>query len=136
MTHHIHPLRAAGAVAFAALALALAGCGSDDESGATTGATPTGGGGGTVAVTEAEFTIELASDPTAGENTFTVDNTGEFPHDLTISGPAVEDETTGTIEPGSTGELSTTLEDGTYRFYCSIGDHAAQGMDIEVTVGG
>ena len=133
MTHRIHPLRAAGTAAVAALALALAGCGTDDESGATNVST---GGGATVAVTEAEFTIDVAGDPTAGKNTFTVENTGEFPHDLTIAGPGVEDETTGTIEPGSSGELTTTLEDGTYRFYCSIGDHAAQGMDVEVTVGG
>jgi plastocyanin len=135
---------ARGLVAVAAL-VAMAGCG-----GGQTG-TPSGAGstnsapstapstatasGSSVAVTESEFSITLPSNTmNVGSYTFKVTNKGQFPHNLTIDGPGVQDKATPTLSPGSSGDVTVNLQKGTYEFYCSIDSHKDKGMDDKVQV--
>ena len=88
-----------------------------------------------VSVTEVEYKITLPKTTLApGEYTFDVDNKGQLPHNLTITGPGVSKEATQDISAGSNGSVTVKLERGTYDFYCSIPGHKAQGMEQKVTV--
>ena len=124
--------------------LMAVGCGDDEDE--TTAASETtaaettsddqaaSGGGETITIGETEFALDPA-DPTAaaGDVTFEVSNDGGIPHNLEVEGNGVE-EVTNTIDPGGSESLTVALEPGTYELYCSIGDHADQGMTGELTV--
>jgi len=71
----------------------------------------------------------------SGPYTFTVHNTGETAHNLTIEGPGVDKQATSTIQPGQTATLAVTFQKGTYELWCSVDEHKDQGMDLHVTVG-
>lgn len=121
--------------------LSLASCSSSSKSGTkATTAPPSAGStaaasGKTMAVTESEFTINLASKTlTAGTYTFKVTNSGKFPHNLTVSGPGVQDKASPTLDGGKAGEVTVTLQKGSYDFYCSVDSHKSKGMDLTVTV--
>jgi uncharacterized cupredoxin-like copper-binding protein len=136
-------LRAAGALGAAiVVALGAAACGSGSSSSSSVqsqaaASSQPSGSGKTVKVSEKEFSIAIAggSNLAAGTYTFQVANDGKLTHDLTISGPGVSKETTGTIDPGSTAGVTVALEKGTYAFYCSIDGHRQLGMDVSVKVG-
>ena len=122
---------APGLVAVAALVV-MAGCG-----GGSTTSTPSTApaSGSSVAVTESEFSITLPSNTMkVGSYTFTVNNKGQFAHNLTIDGPGVEDKATPTLSPGSSGDVTVNLQKGTYEFYCSVDSHKDKGMDDKVQV--
>lgn len=89
----------------------------------------------TVAVREIEWKVSL---PTTKLKTatylFKLTNAGKIPHNLTISGPQVQDAHTATIGPGQTAEVKAALVAGTYDFYCSVPGHKGLGMDTKVTV--
>jgi uncharacterized cupredoxin-like copper-binding protein len=86
-------------------------------------------------VTESEFTITLSSKSlSAGTYTFKVTNKGKFAHDLVVDGPSVQDKTSAILAPGSTGDLTVTLQKGSYEFYCSVDGHKDMGMDVTVPV--
>jgi plastocyanin len=88
-----------------------------------------------VAVGEVEYKIELPKTTFApGSYTFEVQNKGQIPHNLTITGPGISKEATPDISAGSSGRVTVKLERGTYDFYCSIPGHKQQGMDQKVTV--
>jgi uncharacterized cupredoxin-like copper-binding protein len=53
-------------------------------------------------------------------------------HDLVLEGGPGGG--TDIIGPGETASLSVTLEPGSYTLYCSVGNHRALGMEIEITV--
>jgi uncharacterized cupredoxin-like copper-binding protein len=127
------------AIAVIATVVVATGCGSGDgggSSGQGSGAS-SGGSGGSVAVTESEFKIDPAN-PTVsktGEVTFTVANTGRYPHALEVEGNGAEARTP-TIEPGKTATLKVDLKkDGTYDWYCPVDGHRQKGMEGKVTVG-
>jgi len=90
-----------------------------------------------VDVTLKNFSITVSGGTTlaAGTYTFHVSNSGPLGHNLTIDGPGVSDATTGTFNAGGTADLTVTLKDGTYEFYCSVPGHKELGMDDTVTVG-
>jgi plastocyanin len=126
-----------------AIPLTFAACGDDDETTSAAGDTAatttetaaTGGGGGeTIDISETEFALD-PSDPTAaaGAVTFNVSNDGSTVHDLEVEGNGIA-EATDPIEAGSSAELTVDLEPGEYKIYCTIGDHAAQGMEGTLTV--
>jgi uncharacterized cupredoxin-like copper-binding protein len=114
---------------------------------ATTTATtsPTGGAatspaapsaGTRVEVVENEFSIELSrSDFSPGTYTFVVSNQGKADHDLAIMGPGVDGQTE-ILASSATGELTVTLQPGTYELWCTVGNHRARGMEQEITVSG
>ncbi|MCW4354678.1 plastocyanin/azurin family copper-binding protein [Hoyosella sp. YIM 151337] len=58
---------------------------------------------------------------------------GDPPRALEIEGEGIE-ESSDTIGPGETTELTVTLELGTYELYCPFGNHQDQGMTVEITV--
>ena len=127
----------------AALSLGLAACGGGSSGGTSTpaggGGTGSGGGGGggtPVNVTEKDFSITIAGGTTLAPGTYTFNATNEGPsgHNLTIEGPGVDDKATPTFSSG-TQQLTVTLKNGTYEFYCSVPGHKQAGMDVNVTVG-
>ena len=142
-----------GAAALA-LALALAGCGGGSGGEATTtgaapssedatsgAATPSSAAAAgpaeaqTVTATEGEMYIELSSeDLSAGSYTFEVVNEGSATHDFSVERDGADVAATETIDPGGNTSLTVDLEPGEYVFYCSVGNHRAQGMEVTVTV--
>jgi len=128
------------AAALSALSLVLAACGGGSSGGTSTpapaGGSSSGGGSATpVDVTLADFSIDVAGGTTlhSGTYTFTVSNTGQTGHNLTIEGPGVDDQATPTFTSG-TQQLTVTLGNGTYEFFCSVPGHKQAGMDVDVTV--
>jgi uncharacterized cupredoxin-like copper-binding protein len=124
-----------------AAAVILASCSSESSNPAntavpSTSASATAAAPGTaMAVAESEFTITLPSKTlTAGTYTFNVTNKGKFAHNLTVDGAGVHDKATPTLAPGSTGDLTVSLQKGSYEFYCSVDGHKEMGMDVTVQV--
>ena len=112
------------------LILAAAGCGSDDGD---------GDGAATRAaldVTETDFAIAPADARVdqSGDVRISVVNRGEAPHALAIETPdgVVK---TKTLGAGESAELDAKLDDGTYEWFCPVGDHRARGMEGELKVG-
>ena len=141
MKLHAHHRILAIAALTAVVALGATACGSGSSSSTSTpaaGGSSGGSGGGTpVDVTLKDFSIAVSGGTTlaAGTYTFHVSNSGPASHNLTIAGPGVSDATTGTFSAGGTADLTVTLKDGTYEFYCSVPGHKQLGMDDTVTVG-
>jgi plastocyanin len=104
----------------------------------TSEADPNAGASGetqALAVNEKEFAIEMPStDLTAGSYEIAVTNSGNFPHDLKIEQHGDTIAGTEQLAAGASGNLSVTLEPGTYIFYCGVGNHRAMGMEVTVTV--
>jgi plastocyanin len=129
-----------GAVA----ALLLAACGSDTPSDTggtspspeeTSTSTPEAGKATTIEVSETEFAIKLSkSSVPAGDYTFAIANDGQFPHNLAIKGPGIDGQTSETFPGGKSGELTVTLQKGTYTVWCGVGNHRAQGMETKLEV--
>lgn len=127
----------------AAAGLALGGCSSDagtpldSEVGTDTEETSTVDSeeaAMTMPVTGFEYGYDLGStEIAAGTYTFDFSNVGSMQHDLRIEGGGLDDGT-AVIGPGETDSLTVTLEPGTYTIYCSVGNHRAQGMEVEITV--
>lgn len=81
-------------------------------------------------------TIEMPGSLPPGETTFTVTNTGEHEHSFEIEGNGIERELEANLAPGESGELTVTLEPGTYTVYCPVGDHREEGMVTTLQVAG
>lgn len=121
---HTRPLLLAAAVALALLGAALAGV-----------VAHAGAQKATINVTEREFKITLAKRSVApGAATFVVRNTGKYPHALSIAGPGVKSKRTPLIRPGKSARLTVTLKAGSYRLWCPVPGHAAQGMKASLKV--
>ncbi len=90
--------------------------------------------GETVDVSLSEFTIEVPDSLSSGPVTFNVTNDGTITHNFEVEGQGLEEELAQDLEPGQSGTLTVDLAPGTYEIYCPIGDHANQGMRVEVTV--
>jgi len=121
-----------------ALALALAGCGSSGGGQATSVASPTAAPvvGTAVSVVEKEFSITMPKTTLSpGTYTFQVSNQGTISHNLTVVGPGVATKATPTISAGQSGDVTVTLQKGSYEFWCSVDHHKDQGMDLTVKVG-
>ncbi len=73
--------------------------------------------------------VEVASGATIG-----LFSSGQAPHDFVIEG--YEDATVVFPQDGTTVEWTVPddLPAGTYTFYCSVGNHRAQGMEGEITI--
>jgi plastocyanin len=132
------------AVLLATGLLAAAGCGDDDDeepSGSTQAAPaetqteePASGGGAAEAVSLTDFEIDPGN-PTlpAGKATFEVSNDGQVPHALEIEGGG-EEFATDVLQGGDSATLEADLKAGDYKWYCPVGNHAAQGMEGTLTV--
>lgn len=137
-------IRAVSVSAMVSAAAFLAGCSSSGGGGgagttsasAATASSSAAVAGTAVTATEKEYSISLSTQTfTSGPYTFTVHNTGETAHNLTIEGPGVDKQATSTIQPGQTATLAVTFQKGTYELWCSVDEHKDQGMDLHITVG-
>jgi plastocyanin len=140
--------KSAGWLVTAAAAAVIAGCGggggSDSPSGtaassaASSASSPTASAsasGTAVTVTEKEFSIMLSTNTfTAGTYTFTIQNQGSFPHNLNVKGAGITGEASPNVQPGGTGQLTVTLQEGSYELWCSVDGHKDRGMDITIQV--
>jgi len=130
----------AGLAFMAVATLLLSGCGGGDSSGSDgTSASETTSSsdsrGTPVTAVEKEFSITLSpSTFSPGTYTFNVENQGSFSHNLTIEGPGVDSQASPTLERGKSGELTVTLQKGSYELWCSVDSHKDQGMDITIDV--
>jgi plastocyanin len=140
--------RLGGVAAAAVLALGLAACGSSGGGGAaaqtsqdttSSGSSASGSvSGATVNVSETEFKIDPANPKIAktGTVTFKVANEGKFPHALEVEGNGLEEQRTDGIRPGAGATVTVDLsKDGTYEWYCPVGNHRQMGMEGKITVG-
>lgn len=125
------------------LALTVAACGSSSTSGApkkggVAGTTASIAGARQVTVTETEYRLQLSQmQLQPGPTTFVATNNGHVAHSLEIDGPGVSDRRiAGTIPPGSSMQLTVTLQKGSYEIYCPVDGHKRLGMDVHVSVGG
>lgn len=123
----------------AAAVASLASCSSSGKGNSTSTTTktpPTVGAGTSVTVAESEFAIALPSKSlAAGTYTFRITNKGKFPHNLTVEGPGISDKAASpTLSAGSAGDLTVTLQKGSYNFSCSVDSHKTKGMDVTVNV--
>lgn len=139
----------AALAAAAAATLGVSGCGgggaggSGAYGGSAASPSPTGqatgraaGAGMPVTATETEFKIALSSLPKSpGTYTFRLRNQGRFPHNLTIRGPGVAMQSSPTLPAGGSGDLTVTLQPGTYELWCSVDSHQAKGMDLKLKIG-
>jgi plastocyanin len=145
----IRRVAAAGSLALTVgLLAACGGSNGDSSSAATTAATSASssaaaasgsdagtGQAQTLSVSEADFSIDLASSTlSAGDYTITVKNDGHATHDLVVEQNGSDVAKSDSIAPGKSATLTVTLQPGSYVFYCSIGNHRAMGMETDVTV--
>ncbi|WP_199178082.1 plastocyanin/azurin family copper-binding protein [Mycobacterium hubeiense] len=83
-----------------------------------------------------EFTIQLPQQNfRPGTYTFVASNEGQAPHALEIEGPGLE-QATDTLTAGQSADLTVTLQPGSYKVYCPVGNHDEQGMNTTITVSG
>ena len=121
-----------------ALALTLvvfaAGCGGGGGSGDDVmGATETGTSSGAdyeLFASEYAFAPPFLVVEKAGTYTISLRNDGTVPHNFTIKGLGK----TPDVQPGETATTELTLKKGNYEYFCSLGDHAEQGMDGTLNV--
>jgi plastocyanin len=74
----------------------------------------------------------------AGRDTFTMQNTGRFPHNVHIEGNgiSVDVKPDGPVAGGESFSGAVTLAPGTYDVWCPVGTHREQGMVGTLTVAG
>ena len=123
----------------AVLVLALAGCGGDDESSSSgdgSSSTPAAGSGETLQLAAPEDGSlkfdKTQLDAKTGTVTIDFDNPSSTPHAVEIEGNGV-DEASDTVT-GDKTSVTADLQPGEYKFFCPVGDHAAQGMEGTLTV--
>jgi plastocyanin len=90
---------------------------------------------GVVAIEAVEFEFKPSSlSVKAGEKvSLTVKNiSGKMPHDWVVEGTDIR---TKVLNPGESQTIEFTVDEpGTYTFYCSVGNHRAQGMEGTLVV--
>jgi plastocyanin len=82
----------------------------------------------TVRVTETSYRIKLSAKPRAGVVKFVVRNASDDPHDFVVRGGGKTFKSR--VLAGSSGTtLTARLKKGVrYTFWCSVSDHAEEGM--------
>jgi len=153
-TRSTRSARRAAAVVLA-LGLGLTACGGDDDGDAAAGSSTSSAPdtsssaaeapssseqapaaeGETVTVNAIDFDFQLSEDSySAGTYTFEVTNTGAMPHNFAVERDGQRVAGTDILQPGATATVEVTLEEGNYFFYCEVGQHRANGMEVPVTV--
>ena len=73
---------------------------------------------------EKKYSVSLSAHTfTPGVYTFAIQNAGAYPHNLNVKGPGVDGRVSSPLPPGATGQLTVTLEQGSYELWCSIDGH-------------
>jgi hypothetical protein len=87
-----------------------------------------------VTVTLVDFEVQMPATLSRGLTTFTVVNAGTVEHSFAFEGEGLHAEIEASLNPGEQATLTGDLQPGSYRAYCPVGDHAEQGMELEVEV--
>jgi uncharacterized cupredoxin-like copper-binding protein len=87
-----------------------------------------------VEVTLKEHEIEMPESLEAGKIAFVVRNAGSEEHNFEIEGQGIEEKFLTDLAPKDTKVLNLRLKPGTYKVYCPVEDHGAEGMKRTVTV--
>ena len=91
----------------------------------------------TVKAVETDFHIALSkSSFKAGKYVFVVQNKGQTTHALKITGPGLTNAASKDVQPGQTTKLNVTFKKGAYDVFCPIPGHKAEGMNVNISVGG
>lgn len=81
-----------------------------------------------------EFEINMPDTLPPGPTMFEVTNNGSFVHNLAIEGQGIDELFETDLQPGESQTMEVDLQPGTYQVYCPVGNHAEQGMRLELTV--
>jgi plastocyanin len=95
------------------------------------------GAAGTVAYAQSAVSVgmmEFQFQPSTitvapGSVTFTLRNTGQFPHTMHIEGIANGDLTAAPVNGGESETATVNLAPGTYTFWCPVDGHRDRGME-------
>jgi plastocyanin len=117
----------------ALLVLVAAGCGDDND---TPGRTETVRAGKTVTVVAKEYSFDPETIVLTGGGKLTVelDNQGTLAHNLRVLDGGKDIGGTPTFAGGEPRTGTVNLEPGEYEILCTVGDHAALGMDGKLEV--
>jgi uncharacterized cupredoxin-like copper-binding protein len=110
-----------------ALLLLAAGCGEGTGGSGGIDNTQTGTSSGAdyeLFASEFSFAPPFLVIEKAGTYSISIRNDGTLPHNFTIEGVGK----TPDVQPGETMSAELTFKAGNFEFFCSIGDHRAQGM--------
>jgi len=108
--------------------------GSSSSSSTSTSSSPSSN---TITFKEAEYSIAPATQTLkAGTYTFTVQNSGQFPHDLHVASSADGTEVGGStvVMAGQSASFTVTLKPGAYTLWCGVDAHRSLGMQGTLTV--
>jgi len=131
-------------IAALGIGLAIAGCGDDKETSSSTPPPPPPPAAQAPSSGSAQK-LTLSADPSAlkydktslsakaGEVEIVMTNPSSTPHNIGVDGNGV-DEDGPVVQGGKTSTVTADLKAGTYKFYCSVGDHRAEGMEGTLTV--
>jgi plastocyanin len=131
-------------IAALGVGLTLAGCGGDDKSSSpapppppAATSEPSSGAAQKLALA-ADSSGALKFDKTAltakaGKVEIVMTNPSSTPHDVGVDGNGV-DKDGPVVQGGKTSTVTVDLKAGTYAFYCSVGNHRAEGMKGTLTV--
>ena len=117
----------------ALLPLLAAGCGDDDESPGRT-VTVESGKALTVVADEYSFDPDTIVLTGGGKLTVELDNQGSLAHNLRVFDGATEIGGTPTFAAGEPRTGTVTVKPGEYELLCTVGDHAALGMEGKLEV--
>ena len=81
-----------------------------------------------------EYEIHISDTLPAGAQRLHIANAGEERHSLAIEGPGVSAQLPSDLTRGDVGELSVTLQPGTYTVWCPVDKHRGKGMQRTITV--
>jgi uncharacterized cupredoxin-like copper-binding protein len=87
-----------------------------------------------VDVTLTEHKINMPKSISAGKTAFVVTNNGKDKHNFEIEGQGLDKKFMLNIAPNDTKTLHVELKPGTYKVLCPVGDHAQEGMTLNLTV--
>jgi plastocyanin len=121
------------------MSIALAACGGENPPATATNTPGSSSTNGATAQDLSVSLVEWAIEPKdieadAGKVRFTVANNGQFPHDFAVQVGDAVSKTPVFQNSDGTKTLEVDLPAGTYRFFCSVGDHAQRGMEGEIVI--
>jgi uncharacterized cupredoxin-like copper-binding protein len=119
------------------MSIALVACGGENPAPPTNtpGASTNGTAAQEVNVSLVEWSIEPKDlEASAGKVRFVVANNGQFPHDFAVQIGDQVSKTPVFQKSDGTKTLEIDIQPGTYRMFCSVGDHASRGMEGELVI--
>ena len=81
-----------------------------------------------------EHRIEMPKRLEPGKTAFVVRNTGKEKHNFQIEGEGIDKKFFASLGPDETKVLHVDLKRGTYKVYCPVKEHDAEGMQITLSV--